>query len=66
MRPHLARIALPASLAAAALLAPGAARAQQDMSGVEVRTQHVAGAVHMLTGAGGNVAVVAGADGVFL
>ena len=65
MRPHASRIVLP-SLAAAALLAPGAARAQQDMSGVEVRTQHVAGAVHMLTGAGGNVAVVAGADGVFL
>ncbi|HEU0077901.1 MAG TPA: MBL fold metallo-hydrolase [Longimicrobiaceae bacterium] len=51
---------------AAALLAPAAARAQQDMSGVQVRTEHVAGSVHMLTGAGGNVAVVAGADGVFL
>lgn len=65
MRPHLTRFLFPACLAAA-LLAPGAARAQQDMSGVEVRTRHVAGAVHMLTGAGGNVAVVAGADGVFL
>jgi len=51
---------------AAALLVPSAARAQQDMSAVQVRTEHVAGAVHMLTGAGGNVAVVAGADGVFL
>lgn len=50
---------------AAALLAPSAARAQ-DLSGVQVRTEHVAGAVHVLTGAGGNVAVVAGADGVFL
>jgi glyoxylase-like metal-dependent hydrolase (beta-lactamase superfamily II) len=50
---------------AAALLVPSAARAQ-DMSAVEVRTEHVAGAVHVLTGAGGNVAVVAGADGVFL
>ncbi|MEW5927660.1 MAG: MBL fold metallo-hydrolase [Gemmatimonadota bacterium] len=65
MRPHRPRFLLPACLAAA-LLVPGAARAQQDMSGVEVRTQHVAGAVHVLTGAGGNVAVVAGADGVFL
>ncbi len=50
---------------AAALLAPSAARAQ-DLSAVQVRTEHVAGAVHVLTGAGGNVAVVAGADGVFL
>jgi cyclase len=51
---------------AAALLAPSAARAQDDLSAVQVRTEHVAGAVHMLTGAGGNVAVVAGEDGVFL
>ena len=65
MRPHPVRRLLPALLATA-LLAPTAARAQQDMSAGQVRTQHVAGSVHMLTGAGGNVAVVAGTDGVFL
>ncbi len=65
MRPHPVRRLLPALLATA-LVAPTAARAQQDLSAVQVRTQHVAGSVHMLTGAGGNVAVVAGTDGVFL
>ncbi len=65
MRPHPVRRLLPALLPAV-LLVPTAARAQQDLSGVQVRTQHVAGSVHMLTGAGGNVAVVAGTDGVFL
>ncbi|HLL47506.1 MAG TPA: MBL fold metallo-hydrolase [Longimicrobiaceae bacterium] len=65
MRPHPVRRLLPV-LMAALLLVPAAARAQQDLSAVQVRTQHVAGSVHMLTGAGGNVAVVAGTDGVFL
>ena len=56
-------LSLPAVVAAAALLAAPAA-AQQDFSAVEVTAQHVAGPVHMLTGAGGNIGVSAGEDGI--
>jgi cyclase len=42
------------------------AAAQQDFSKVEVKTEKVAEGVFMLTGAGGNIGVSAGADGVFL
>ncbi|GAB4197644.1 MAG: MBL fold metallo-hydrolase [Wenzhouxiangellaceae bacterium] len=38
----------------------------QDFSKVEINSQYLAGQVSMLTGRGGNVAVAAGADGVFL
>jgi glyoxylase-like metal-dependent hydrolase (beta-lactamase superfamily II) len=37
-----------------------------DFDQVQVRTEHVAGQVHMLAGAGGNLGVFAGEDGVFL
>lgn len=37
-----------------------------DYDGVEFRLAHVAGRVHMLSGAGGNIGVFAGDDGVFL
>ena len=52
-------------VAAAAFLAVPAT-AQQDFSAVEVTAEHVAGAVHMLTGAGGNIGVSAGEDGILI
>ena len=42
------------------------ALAQQDFSKVEITTTKVADGIYMLEGAGGNIAVSAGADGVFL
>ena len=44
---------------------PAAANAQ-NFDSVQVRTQHVAGGVHMLAGAGGNVGLVVGDDAVFV
>ena len=56
-----------AALAAALLLLAAAADAQQrDFSAVEIEAIPAAGAVHMLTGAGGNLAVSLGDQGVFL
>ena len=52
-------------LASSALLALPAA-AQQDFSGVNVTAQKVAGNVYMLTGAGGNIGVSVGDDGIVL
>jgi glyoxylase-like metal-dependent hydrolase (beta-lactamase superfamily II) len=40
--------------------------AQQDFSEVQIRTEQVAPGIHMLIGAGGNIGVSAGEDGVFL
>ena len=57
--------AIPAAVAAVALLALPAA-AQQDFSAVEVTAEHVSGVVHMLTGAGGNIGVSAGEDGILI
>ena len=34
--------------------------------GIEIKATHVAGPVHMLEGAGGNIGVSAGADGVLI
>jgi cyclase len=42
------------------------ASAQQDFSKVEITTQKLADGVWMLTGAGGNIGVSAGDDGVFM
>ena len=42
----------------------GSASAQQDFSKVQVKAALVAGNVYMLTGAGGNIAAVIGADGI--
>ena len=39
---------------------------QQDFSKVEIKTTKVAGSVHMLEGAGGNIGVSAGPDGVLI
>ena len=67
---------LASTLAAAALCAAQAAahgvlthghRAQQpDFSKVEIKTTKVSGSVYMLEGAGGNIGVSAGADGVLI
>ena len=54
----------PLLLAAFLLALPAAA--QQDFSKVEVKAEKMAGGVYMLTGAGGNIGVSAGPDGVFL
>lgn len=43
-----------------------AVMAQSDMDKVEVKTEAVSGAVHMLVGMGGNIAVSAGADGILI
>ncbi len=42
------------------------AQAQQDYSKVTIKTISVAPGVHMLMGAGGNIGVSSGEDGVFL
>ena len=53
------------SLALGALmLAP--ALAQQNFDNVEIKVAHVAGAVHMFEGAGGNIGVSAGSDGLLM
>ncbi|HEX8494377.1 MAG TPA: MBL fold metallo-hydrolase [Pyrinomonadaceae bacterium] len=39
---------------------------QQDFSGVEIKAEKVAGNIYMLTGAGGNIGVSAGADGILI
>ncbi|MCP3981724.1 MAG: MBL fold metallo-hydrolase [bacterium] len=60
-----ARITRPAAVAAAVLIASAVAGAQ-DWDAVEIEATHVAGNVHMLAGAGGNLGVVVGEYGVFL
>src|SRR5688500_4968480 len=40
--------------------------AAQDISKVEVKASPVSGPVHMLTGAGGNIGVSAGPDGILI
>lgn len=48
------------------LVALGSANAQDRFANVEVKAQHVAKSVHMLTGAGGNIGVSAGKDGLVI
>lgn len=52
--------------AALVLACAAAAAAQRDFSQVQVQARHAGGAVHMLEGAGGNVAVSVGPDGVLM
>ncbi|MCZ6819061.1 MAG: hypothetical protein O7G31_06165, partial [Calditrichaeota bacterium] len=54
------------TVAAVALLfsTTGEAQAQQDFSKVQIKTIPVGGAVSMLMGAGGNIGVISGPDGV--
>jgi glyoxylase-like metal-dependent hydrolase (beta-lactamase superfamily II) len=44
----------------------GARAQQQDFSKVEIKATHVAGNVYMLTGAGGNIGVSVGQDGILI
>ncbi|HEX6202423.1 MAG TPA: MBL fold metallo-hydrolase [Thermoanaerobaculia bacterium] len=60
-----ARWSFAVAVAFLAALAP-AARAQTNFDEVEIKTVSVAPGVWMLVGAGGNIGVSAGADGVFL
>jgi len=46
--------------------AAGRGFAQQDFSGVEIKTTPVAGKVYMLEGRGGNIGVSVGADGILI
>ena len=48
------------------LLLAAAAPAQQDFSGVEIRTVEVGDGVYMLVGSGGNIGLSVGEDGAFL
>ncbi len=52
--------------AALATLTSTTALAQQDYEKVEVKSEKLADGVYMLTGAGGNIGVFTGPDGVFL
>ncbi len=61
----LAAAAVLAALALLLLLAAPAA-AQRSFDQVEVTSEHVSGSVHMLTGAGGNIGVSVGEDGVLM
>ncbi|MGC2331215.1 MAG: MBL fold metallo-hydrolase [Candidatus Acidiferrales bacterium] len=56
------------ALAAAPLLVPGPALAQQpqDFSKVEIKVAKVSGNVYMLEGAGGNIAASLGDDGILI
>ncbi|MDP1670999.1 MAG: MBL fold metallo-hydrolase, partial [Alphaproteobacteria bacterium] len=63
MRSILMNIALGVTLGAA-MLTP--ALAQQDFSKVEITTTKLSDTLYMLMGAGGNIGVSAGADGVYL
>jgi glyoxylase-like metal-dependent hydrolase (beta-lactamase superfamily II) len=49
-----------------ALLSTAALAQQRDFSKVEIKATHVAGSVWMLQGAGGNVAVSVGDDGIVM
>lgn len=55
-----------AALLALAVASGDGARAQQDFSKVEIKTESLAPGLAMMTGAGGNLGVSFGADGVFL
>jgi len=55
----------PAVLLVAACFA-GRLSAQQDFDTIQIRSEHVAGSVWMLQGAGGNIGVSVGREGVFL
>lgn len=54
------------ALAGAALLLSASALAQQNFDDVEIQVIPLASGIHMLVGAGGNLAVSSGPDGVFL
>ena len=53
-------------LALSALFAATSLHADDRFASVEIKSNHLAGSVHMLTGAGGNIGVSAGEDGVLI
>src|SRR5687767_5552983 len=53
-------------LLALAVTAGSAVAQDRDFSKVEIKATHVAGAVHMLEGAGGNIGVSVGRDGILI
>lgn len=53
-------------LSVLAVTLPGAVLAEDRFAQVEIKSRHVGGSVHMLTGAGGNMAVSIGEDGTLL
>jgi len=53
-------------LGLASILSGHFASAQQDFSKVEIKARQVSGNIHMLEGAGGNIAVSAGPDGLLI
>jgi len=65
MRPRAPR-ATPMLFAAGLALAAPAAAQGPDFEKVQIKTEKVAEGIWVLAGAGGNIAVSAGADGVFL
>ena len=60
------RIALFGAAIAILFIAAGPAHAQRDWDQVEIKTIDVAPGIHMLEGAGGNIGVSSGDDGVIL
>src|SRR6266851_8325226 len=48
------------------LLTPGVIAQDRDFSKVEIKVTKVAGTVYMLTGAGGNIGVSVGDDGIVI
>jgi cyclase len=60
------RTALVSVLAAACLALAGGARARQDFSKVQMKATRAGGNVYMLEGAGGNIGVSVGSDGVLI
>ena len=54
------------AFAAAMIVATAAFAQQQDFSKVEIKVEKVQGTVYMLTGAGGNIGVSAGDDGIVI
>jgi cyclase len=67
MRKLFALFALLSLLSAQALAHGHGHLSQQDrFAGVEIKTHKVAGSVYMLEGAGGNIGVIAGPDGILI
>ncbi|MCH7815406.1 MAG: MBL fold metallo-hydrolase [Proteobacteria bacterium] len=60
------RVKLILSIALTLILLPRIASAQRDFSSVEIIPHHVAGSVYYLEGAGGNIGLSIGADGIVM
>src|SRR4051812_35516398 len=65
-RPHLQSAAMRKLVIVMFAFAATSLLAQQDFSKVEIKVQKVAGTVYMLTGAGGNIGVSSGDDGIVI